>query len=132
MHPLKCALKKKKRNMSSYVTSLGYRCQRVCIVIGSLGTVYRHVVSGLKLIECPWYMTTWLAQYLGGLQSTLALLQTWDPFKYGRDVAANFVHEVTLPLNHSQTLDSLQWFACCNSCKSLMLFAKPWDTAHFI
>ena len=59
------------------ITALGYRCWVISIVIGSLGTVHRRVVSGLQLLGCPRYSSKWLARYLS-ISAALGSFQVWQ------------------------------------------------------
>jgi len=51
-------------NLCQEISSLGYRCRVIVVVIGSLGTVHRRVVPGLHMMGVPRYSSKWLARYL--------------------------------------------------------------------
>ena len=59
------------------ITTLGYHCRVIVIVIGSLGTVHGRVVSGLHLLGIPRYASRWLARYLS-ISSILGSLAVWQ------------------------------------------------------
>ena len=46
------------------INALGFSCRTVVLIIGSLGSVHRRVVPGLKMLGLPTYTAKWLAKYL--------------------------------------------------------------------
>eukprot|EP00745_Piridium_sociabile_P024546 TRINITY_DN38897_c0_g1_i6.p1 TRINITY_DN38897_c0_g1~~TRINITY_DN38897_c0_g1_i6.p1 ORF type:complete len:597 (-),score=89.74 TRINITY_DN38897_c0_g1_i6:48-1838(-) len=59
------------------INDLGYYCKIIVIIVGSLGTVHKKVVPGLRLLGLPRQSTKWLAKYLS-VSAALGSFRTWQ------------------------------------------------------